>query len=309
MRYPLLLKPVLKDYLWGGRRLTGEFGFSSSLPRVAEAWLLSCHPQGESTVKNGPLAGKTLTEALESMGIDRRGADFPLLIKLIDAKERLSLQVHPDDAYAQSRGLPQGKTEMWVVLDCAPGAELIFGLRQSLSDAELKAAVFEERLEPLCRHVAVRPGDVFFIPAGTVHAIGAGILIAEIQQNSDVTYRVSDYGRLGADGQPRPLHREQALAVIHPAPTPLSPVPPMVQGRQKLTQTPFFSVERVALAENRPIPLPADKEFLSVVCLSGEGELRWDEGCEAFHKGDSLYIPAGLATSLHGTADLLFSRP
>lgn len=309
MRYPLLLKPVLKDYLWGGHRLTGEFGFSSSLLRVAEAWMLSCHPQGESTVKNGPLAGKTLTEALECMDIARRGADFPLLIKLIDAKERLSLQVHPDDAYAQSQGLPQGKTEMWVVLDCVPGAELIFGLRQSLSETELKSAILEDRLEPLCRHVAVRPGDVFFIPAGTVHAIGAGILIAEVQQNSDVTYRVSDYGRLGADGKPRPLHREQALAVIHPAPTPLLSVPPMTQDKQKLAQTPFFSVERVALAESRPLSLPADREFLSVVCLSGEGKIRWDGGCEAFRKGDSLYIPAGLAASLHGTADLLFSCP
>lgn len=217
--YPLLLKAPLKDYLWGGTRLKEEYGFESDKEKVAEAWVLSCHKDGNSIVKNGEYAEKTLQEVLDIWGKEALGAKsdrftyFPVLIKLIDAKDRLSVQVHPDDEYALKNEGEYGKTEMWYVVDCEEGAELIYGFNQDISQGEFLERISSNTLSPVCNYVPVKKGDVFFIEAGTLHAIGKGILIAEVQQNSNTTYRVSDYGRLGADGKPRELHIKQAVDV------------------------------------------------------------------------------------------------
>ena len=210
IQYPLLLKPVIKDYLWGGTRLKTEFGFETDKEIAAEGWMLSCHKDGTNTVKNGAYAGKPLDEVLRLWGYEEK---FPILIKLIDAKDRLSVQVHPDNTYALKNEGEYGKTEMWYVVDCEEGAQLIYGFNKKISRSEFEERIKNNTLDEVMNYVPVKKGDVFFIKAGTLHAIGKGILIAEIQQNSNTTYRVSDYGRLGADGKPRELHIEKALKV------------------------------------------------------------------------------------------------
>ena len=207
--YPLLLKPVFKSYLWGGDRLQKEFGFHSGDPITAEAWMLACHKDGSSVVANGALAGQMLPDVLQKWGYE----ELPILIKLIDAKQKLSVQVHPDQEYALLHEGDNGKTEMWYVVDCAEGAELIYGFQKRISREEFKKRIEDNTLDEVVNRVPVQRGDVFFIEAGTLHAIGEGVLIAEIQQSSNVTYRVSDYGRLDANGKPRALHVEKALDV------------------------------------------------------------------------------------------------
>lgn len=220
------LIPTCKDYIWGGQRLKTDFGIQSGLNPLSEAWVLSCHPDGPSVLADGPDKGMTLRAWLDKAGKGALGTacepfeDFPMLIKLIDAKKDLSIQVHPSDSYALEHEGQYGKTEMWVVLDAEPGASLYYGFDREVSLEEFSSRVSDGTLTEVLRKVPVKPGDVFFIPSGTLHAIGAGLVIAEIQQNSNVTYRVFDYGRLGADGKPRPLHVEKALAVTDRRPAP-----------------------------------------------------------------------------------------
>lgn len=220
------LIPACKDYIWGGQRLKTDFGIQSGLNPLSEAWVLSCHPDGPSVLADGPDKGMTLRAWLDKAGKGALGTacepfeDFPMLIKLIDAKKDLSIQVHPSDSYALEHEGQYGKTEMWVVLDAEPGASLYYGFDREVSLEEFSSRVSDGTLTEVLRKVPVKPGDVFFIPSGTLHAIGAGLVIAEIQQNSNVTYRVFDYGRLGADGKPRPLHVEKALAVTDRRPAP-----------------------------------------------------------------------------------------
>ncbi len=217
--YPFLLRAAFKDYLWGGTRLRDSFHLPcDNLDKIAEAWVLSCHPDGESIIQNGALAGMTLTQAVrENPALCGAHCEkferFPVLIKLIDAKDNLSVQVHPADDYALQHENEYGKTEMWYVIDCEPGAYLYYGFQRSITKEQLQNCIAQNTLDTVLNKVMVHPGDCLFIRAGTVHAIGAGILIAEIQQNSNTTYRVYDYGRTDADGAPRPLHIQQALDI------------------------------------------------------------------------------------------------
>lgn len=313
--YPLKLSAPLKDYIWGGERLKTEYGFESN-KKIAEAWVLSNRPDGQSVVQNGELAGKTLGEAIEIFGSDCLGKNaknfeyFPLLIKLIDAKDKLSVQVHPDDTYALKYEGEFGKTEMWYVLDAVPGAELIYGLNKSVSEEELKKCIYEDRITELCNFVSVKKGDVFFIPAGTVHAIGKGMLIAEVQQNSNITYRVSDYGRLGADGKPRTLHKEKALEVISREPTPLGndlseKTAPGVKEKQ-IADCKYFNVKVIDL--DGETKLTEKDSFLSLLILEGEAALKYAGEDMKIKKADSLFIPAGLSIKLDGKAKILISK-
>ncbi|MDZ4199894.1 MAG: type I phosphomannose isomerase catalytic subunit, partial [Kiritimatiellia bacterium] len=216
--YPLLLKPAYKNYLWGGTRIAEVYGRETPPGPVAESWEVSTRPEGMSLVLNGPLAGRTLQEAIDTMGEDLLGAraprgQMPLLIKLIDARDRLSVQVHPDDESAALHG-GEAKTEMWILLDAEPGACLFAGFRPGLARPEIEQAIREGRWTEILQTLPVRAGDAVFIPGGRVHAIGAGCLILEIQQNSNTTYRLYDWDRKGSDGKPRKLHLEQALSVI-----------------------------------------------------------------------------------------------
>ena len=219
MLYPMKLQASLKDYLWGGTRLKEEYGKETNLDKVAESWELSCHEAGQSVIVNGEAAGQTLSDWLA--GQDRsvlgknaeRFEKFPLLIKLIDAKGDLSVQVHPDNEYALRVEGEPGKTEMWYIVDCEPGASLLYGFKEQISREEFKRRIADNSLLDVCNRVPVHKGDVFFIDSGTLHAIGAGILLCEIQQSSNTTYRIYDYGRMGTDGQPRELHVAKALDV------------------------------------------------------------------------------------------------
>jgi mannose-6-phosphate isomerase len=210
--------PAFKDYIWGGERLVADYGKRTGLRPVAESWELSCHPDGPSTVENGLFAGQALERVLrehpEFAGTACAPGAFPVLVKLIDAKQNLSLQVHPDDAYAREHEDSLGKNEMWYVADCEPGASLILGFGRAMGKGEIAGAIKDGSILDAVNAVPVSPGDCFCVPAGMLHAIGAGIVIAEIQQSSNVTYRVCDYGRTGADGKPRPLHAERAADVI-----------------------------------------------------------------------------------------------
>lgn len=223
--YPLLFEPILKDYIWGGRRLAD---LGRTLPEdgiVAESWEIAAHPDGMTRVANGPYTGKTLQDLLGLLGADLVGTrnawalardKFPLLVKLLDANRHLSVQVHPDDAYALVNGDNElGKHEMWVVLRAEPDAAIIYGLAGEATADDLRRAIEGGDLTPQLNRLAIRAGDHVCVPAGTLHAILAGCVIAEIQQNSNTTYRVYDWNRVGADGNPRPLHVDRALDVIN----------------------------------------------------------------------------------------------
>ena len=316
--YPLLLKPPVKDYLWGGTRLKTEYNYETDKEKAAEAWVLSCHKDGSDIVENGEFAGKTLPEVLKLWGDKAIGKNaaafpyFPLLIKLIDAKDRLSVQVHPDDTYALKNEGEFGKTEMWYVVDCDEGAELIYGFNREVSKEEFERRIKDNTLPEICNYVPVHKGDVFFIAAGTLHAIGAGILIAEVQQNSNTTYRVSDYGRLGADGKPRPLHIEKALDVTK------RERPQIPYGNTgKTEKTDFGSVRQLASCNlftaeimelNGSTSLKYDDSFISAVVLEGEVDIGFGDEKLTAAKGAGVFIPAGLQVRLYGNAKLLLSR-
>ena len=315
--YPMKLKAACKDYIWGGTRLRSEYYQQSEAEKVAESWMLSNHPDGPSTIVNGAYAGMTLPEYFNMVGHTVFGTDcgrfpdFPVLIKLIDAKDRLSIQVHPDDAYARAHGEPFGKTEMWYIVDCEPGASLYYGFDHVITKEEFQKRIGDNTLEEVLNKVEVHKGDVFFIQSGTLHAIGAGILIAEIQQSSNLTYRIYDYGRPRKDGKPRELHIPQALDVTRLAP-PDRPARPQgereeMQGYSRilLSSCDIFTVYEMEILE---ATMTADAaSFHSLVCLDGDALLLREGKPEfSFRKGDSIFIPAGFGSyTVKGDCSLL----
>lgn len=304
MMTPFELIPPIKDYIWGGTRLREEYGKQSDYDRLAESWELSCHKDGHSIIANGEYSGKTLSYYLAenplALGTDcGKFKDFPVLIKLIDARDKLSVQVHPDNSYAQRVEGEYGKTEMWYIIDCEEGAELIYGFRRKLTKDEFRRAVEENSLLDEVKRVKVKKGDVFFIEPGTLHAIGEGILIAEIQQNSNTTYRVYDYGRTGADGNPRELHIEKALEVakLSPARPYKLQKPVELDGRtvQLLADCEYFTVSKHEIKEQSR--LCADtRSFNHVLAIEGEGCLISGNSKIALKKGSSVFVPAGTGT-------------
>lgn len=285
------LTPACKDYLWGGEKLRQDYGIQSQLHPLAEAWVLSCHPDGPSVVATGPLAGKTLPEYIQEKGPGCLGADcekftdFPILAKFIDTKGDLSIQVHPSNEYALAHEHQFGKTEMWYVLDCEPGATLYYGFQHQISREEFQQRIQDNTLTEVLNAVPVEKGDLFFIPAGTLHAIRKGIVVAEIQQNSNVTYRIYDYGRVGADGKPRQLHIQQALEV-----TQRTPPQPDSDFHGHLAQCPYFTVD---VMEGRFTLDCGPESFVSVLVLEGTGALWEGDESMSLRKGESLFIPAG----------------
>ena len=304
--YTLKLKPALKDYLWGGTRLKTEYKMESDLEKVAEAWVLSTHKDGPSVVLNGELCGKTLTEAVEIFGADCLGENgkkfsyFPILIKLIDARDDLSVQVHPNDEYALKVEGEYGKTEMWYIVDCEEGAALYYGFKEEISKEEFREKIADNTITDVLNRVPVKKGDVFFIPSGTIHAIGRGILIAEIQQNSNTTYRVCDYGRLGADGKPRPLHIDKAVEVTNLTPPPES----KDLSAGTLAECEYFKVRLFSTDKQKEIEVD-NASFVSLLCL--EGEVSFDG--VTLVKGDCAFIPANRGKiTFKGSATLIESR-
>ena len=315
---PLKLKPAFKDYIWGGDRLRKDFDMETPFDKTAEAWVLSCHPDGENVIENGPFAGRTLSDVLSAEGkeyIGTRGAKFdffPVLIKLIDAKDDLSVQVHPSDAYALQNEHQYGKTEAWYILDCDEGAEIIYGFKRDLSKEEFRAAIEENTLLDCVNRVKVKPGDLFFIASGTLHAICKGILLAEVQQNSNVTYRVYDYGRL-QNGKPRQLHVEKALDVtnlrqLDCSGAPLG-APETADGCTKtlLTKCDLFTVSRLDVREKAVVTVDGSS-FASVVAIDGNGVLCHGDTVLTLYKGESVFLPAGLGdVEILGAVSLLLT--
>lgn len=310
---PVKLSPTFKDYIWGGERLKKEFNKNSDMVPLAESWELSAHKDGQSVVACGEHAGLSLAEYIEKIGAEALGENcskydyFPLLIKLIDAKNDLSVQVHPCDSYALEHEGEYGKTEMWYILDCDEGACLYYGFSRSVTHEEYANAIKEDRLCELLNKVKVKKGDVFFIPAGTVHAIGAGILICEIQQNSNTTYRVYDYGRRDKNGNTRPLHIEKALEVSSLDCSPA--LPDVGDGCDALlSKCEYFSVRRKRIDGEGEIV--ADKRsFVSLIVTEGEGALKYDGGEMKIVKGDSIFVPAqDKSFKIEGRCELIDSR-
>lgn len=304
---PIKLIPAVKDYIWGGTRLRDEYGIKTDLNPVAEAWVLSCHKDGESVASGGEFDGMPLSKIIEKCGSNILGEKakkfdfFPILVKLIDAKGNLSIQVHPSDDYALKNENQYGKTEMWYVVDCDEGASLYYGFKEKISKEEFKTRIENDTILEVLNKVPVKKGDCFFIESGTIHAIGEGLLIAEIQQNSNLTYRVYDYGRVGADGKPRELHVEKALKV-----TTLDK-PTHKYGKLEsniLASCKYFTAELLEVVNTAKINVTNDS-FVSFICIEGEGEI----DSTAFTKGESIFIPANSGeVTVRGNAKLILSK-
>ena len=296
------LIPTGKDYLWGGTRLREEYGKQIDLTPLAETWECSVHPDGPSYVANGIYKGQTLAEVLsahpEYLGTKVENGELPVLVKFIDAKKDLSVQVHPDDAYAREHEGDNGKTEMWYIVDCDPGAELLYGFKHEISKEEFAERIANNTLLEVTNNVPVHKGDVFFIESGTLHAIGKGILIAEIQQNSNTTYRIYDYGRVGKDGKPRELHVEKAKEVTNLVPpkypTTAQGAPTAIEGGKEtlLRSCEYFNVNKLELDGTTKLTA-GEGSFNSLLVLDGAFEIAAGSEKAAAKKGDSLFITAG----------------
>lgn len=315
----LKLTPAVKDYIWGGTRLSKEFDILSFADKQAEAWVLSCHDDGENIISGGPFDGRVLKDVLENEGKAYLGTNcnkfdfFPILIKLIDAKDNLSLQVHPDDEYALKYENQYGKTEAWYIIDCDEGAEIIYGLKEDLTKEELKASIESNTILEKVNRVKVKKGDLFFIESGTIHAICKGILLAEVQQNSNVTYRVYDYGRL-QNGKPRELHIEKAVDVINLKAVDASGTP---FGKEEVYETysktllakcDLFNFSRIDVKES--VKITADEtSFVSLVALDGNGVIMHGDTAITLYKGESVFIPASFGeVELLGEVTVLETR-
>ena len=296
------LIPSVADYIWGGRRLIEEYGIKTDKAPAAEAWVLSCHSAGPSTVEDGEFKGQTLEQVWENhkeiCGTNGNKFEFfPILIKFIDAKNNLSIQVHPDNDYAMRVEGEYGKTEAWYILDCDEGAELILGFNREVSVEEFKKAAQSEEMLNIVNKVKVKKGDLFFIESGTLHAICKGILLAEVQQNSNTTYRVYDYGRVGADGKPRALHIDKAADVTKLCPPTITNASEREVEKQDggtrthLTECDLFKMYSVE-TDGEYVSEAGDGSFVSLLCLDGSAEVVCGKKTLGMKKGESLFIPA-----------------
>lgn len=320
MLYPMKLEAPLKDYLWGGTRLKDEYGKKTNLDKVAESWELACHKDGKSKIVNGEAAGLFLEDWLAGQDKSVLGTNaasfpyFPLLIKLIDAKGDLSVQVHPDNDYAMRVEGEYGKTEMWYIVDCEPGASLLYGFKEKISKEEFERRIADNTLLEVCNRVPVKKGDVFFIDSGTLHAIGKGILICEIQQNSNTTYRIYDYGRVGKDGKPRELHVKKAIDVTKLEP-PTKPTTALAKidiipglDMKLLAECEYFTAYHATLKDEASLKAGSES-FQTFTVLSGSLKLTSGDTVLDFYKGESVFIPAGLGIyTLTGDATFILSK-
>lgn len=308
MLYPIKFKPRIKERIWGGQAILKKKGSAAS--RLAkdklygESWDLSSVKGDVSVVANGMLKGNNLNEIIEVyMGelvgeenFERYGLEFPLLVKYLDCNDKLSVQVHPDDALAEERHNSYGKTEAWYVVDCKPGAAIYLGFKDlNITREEYIAAVSESRLEPLLNKVEVHPGDVFFIPAGTVHALGAGIEVVEVQQTSDVTYRIYDWDRVDASGKGRELHTALAVdAIDFEADAELLHRKYDLQkgGEAKVIESPYFTMVMHDVADDKELNRSMLDSFIIYIAIKGSMELVADGVKESFAEGEVVLVPA-----------------
>lgn len=302
MLYPLKFEPILKDKIWGGNKLEKLFGKKAASDKLGESWELSGYEGDESVVTNGLLAGNNLVELIEIyMGdlvgdkiYDAFGLSFPLLFKLIDANENLSIQVHPNDEIAADRHNSFGKTEMWYVVDADKDSELIIGFSKDCTRDEYLDALDAAEVETLLQKVPVKKGDVLFIPAGLVHAIGKGVVVAEIQQSSDITYRIYDYKRVDDQGNERELHTEQALDVIDftAANEPKTPYDAILNQITPLVDCDYFTTNMIRFDSAVTRNYGELDSFVAYMCLEGNMVIEFNEEKTIVNKGDTVLIPA-----------------
>ena len=315
-------RPILKSTIWGGEKIAPYKRIATEQTQIGESWELSGVKGNESIVAEGPDAGKSLPELIARDGAkllgtanaERFGAEFPQLIKFIDARQDLSIQVHPNDELAWERHRSKGKTEMWYVVAADEGAHLRSGFAKEVTPAQYEASVADDTITGLLADYAVRPGNVFFLPAGRVHSIGAGSFIAEIQQTSDITYRIYDFNRRDAQGNKRELHTEQAKDAIDY--TVLPDYRTRYEAAQnrpvELVACPYFTTTLYDLTEPQQIDLTATDSFVVVICMEGRGTVTDSAGTTlAVHQGETLLVPAstdGLTFTPEKGMKLLTSR-
>lgn len=321
--YPLTFQPIFKDYLWGGRNLT-RLGLT--LPPgdgpIAECWTISAQPDGVTPIANGALAGLTLTDAIQRLGLDLLGqhsapalatGEFPLLVKLLDCNAPLSVQVHPTAAYATQLGPPHApKTEMWYILHAQPDAQIIYGLNRPTTPAEFRTLLTTAngRFHDLLYHLPVHTGDAILVPTGSLHALLGGLIVLEIQQSANTTYRVYDWNRLDTHGQPRPLHIDHALNVINfaqirPTAYPQRPLPGHPTHRE-LSRCDFFVVETLTLQPGETFTTNLDGRTFEIWgALSGQATLTYPAGKQHLPAVQFTLLPAALGlttfTAIHPT--------
>lgn len=313
--YPLIFEPILKDRIWGGTKLKTALG-KTNLPTetTGESWELSAVDGDVSIVKNGPYAGKSLAELLnkypqEILGIkvhEKFGTQFPLLFKFLDAREDLSIQVHPNDELAKKRHNSFGKTEMWYVMQADEGARIIVGFKHKSSPQEYVEHLENKNLIEILNEVKVKKGDVFFLETGTIHAIGAGIVIAEIQQTSDITYRIYDWDRVDAQGKSRELHIEQALNAMNYNTTDTQKHYSKEENKSNtMVDCPYFTTNYLPLNGTANI-MKDGSSFTVYICTEGEYVFEAGGQTYSFKMGDTILVPASLKVfSLSGNATLL----
>lgn len=313
---PMFLKPAFQERIWGGSKLSSLYGYDIPSDQTGEAWVISAHANGPSVITNGPLAGKTLKDAWEDHGeLFHQPTDndeaYPLLVKMLDANDDLSVQVHPNDHFARNvEGQPYGKTECWYVLQAEQGAELVLG-HHATTEEELQEWMDHGEWNKLLQTVRVKAGDFFYVPSGTIHAIGEGIVILETQQSSDITYRVYDYDRVGADGTKRDLHLDRAKEVTN---VPHQPVNPVVQQEtfgdltsQKMVEEAYFTVYHWALRGKSELKM--EQDFLQVSVIQGDATLTTNENTFTLEKGTHFILPYGIDEyEIEGNAELIVSH-
>ncbi len=308
----LKLKPSYKNYIWGGSRLKTDFNKEYSGDILAETWELSSHPDGPSIIMNGVYQGKDFQTYLNEEGQSVLGTyctrfeSFPILIKFIDAKDNLSIQVHPDNTYALKHEGQYGKTEMWYVCDCEENAYLYYGFCKNIDEKEFIQRIEENTLLEVLNAVPVQKGDVFFIEAGTIHAIGKNIVIAEIQQNSNVTYRVYDYGRIDNEGKQRELHIDKAVAVTNK-----NIISRKNNATPHLAQCDYFIVDKLYIDDTHIKKIEGkqtETSFMHILIVEGNGIVSMNNEILSFRKGDSLFIPAGSESfTIEGACEALIT--
>jgi mannose-6-phosphate isomerase len=302
--YPLRFRLLVRRYIWGGRRLESCLGKAIGPGNdYAESWEVCDHGADQSIVDAGPLAGTSLGELVRCRGEELLGRAapqdrFPLLVKFLDASHVLSVQIHPDDEQAARQSPPDlGKTEAWIILAAEPNSKVYAGLRSGVDRQQLAAAIEEGTCEKLLHSFQPRAGDCLFIPAGTVHALGNGLLVAEVQQSSDTTFRLFDWNRVGPDGQPRPLHVEQGLGVTDFERGPINPQQPQPTDRpwvSRLVECDKFTIDRWDFSERQTIG--SDQRFHIVCVLEGAVRIAGDPHTEPLPKGGTALLPASLGS-------------
>lgn len=289
----LKLKPAYKDYIWGGQKLKTNYNKEFEGDRLAETWELSTHKDGASIVEIEPGNSCDFHNFIENAPKDILGSncakyeDFPLLIKFIDAKEDLSIQVHPNNDYAAKSENQFGKTEVWYVVDCNPNSYIYYGLTREITKKEFKNYIQNNTLLEVLNKVYVKKGDVFLIEAGTIHAIGKDIVIAEIQQNSNVTYRIYDYNRRDLHGNTRELHIQKALDVVL-----LKPAIKNIDDNKHLASCEYFTVDKIELNDSIYTHKITDKSFIHILVIDGKGCINVENDTHSYKKGDSFFVPA-----------------